>query len=208
MIGFSGIRPALPLFAGARKTAAAASAGCSDTLSLGNHPQSCYGHLRYLMAEPDDLEPIYPDQPHLLHRKAAEAFRKMAAAAAKDGIVIAPVSCFRTLERQRELFYDYAERKGISLEERAKVCAPPGYSEHHTGYTLDLRDNTPGMLLDQKFAETPAFQWMLQNARRFGFELSFPEGNRQGVMFEPWHWRWAGDRTSRKIFAAARKLNG
>ncbi len=41
-------------------------------------------------------------------------------------------------------------------------------------------------------AVTPQARWLRTNAPRFGFELSFPPGNGQGVKWEPWHWRWVG----------------
>ena len=60
-------------------------------------------------------------------------------------------------------------------------------------------------------AALPAARWLVANAPRFGFELSFPPGNRQQVKWEPWHWRWVGTRAdapgaakARFIFAKAR----
>jgi D-alanyl-D-alanine carboxypeptidase len=51
----------------------------------------------------------------------------------------------------------------------------------------------------------------LQHATEFGFELSFPPGNAQGVTWEPWHWRWVGINATvpgaamaRALFATAR----
>jgi D-alanyl-D-alanine carboxypeptidase len=41
---------------------------------------------------------------------------------------------------------------------------------------------------------------MKTNAVSFGFELSFPADNPQGVAFEPWHWRFVGDRKSLETF--------
>ena len=61
-------------------------------------------------------------------------------------------------------------------------------------------------------AATPAAKWLRANAPRFGFEQSFPGGNKQNVKWEPWHWRWVGTTASapgaaraRFIFARARK---
>ena len=72
--------------------------------------------------------------------------------------------------------------------------APPGYSEHHTGLALDIGDlDHPETDVEVSFEETPAFEWLKNNADRFGFELSFPVGNPQGVSYEPWHWRFVGE---------------
>ncbi|MET0071956.1 MAG: D-alanyl-D-alanine carboxypeptidase family protein [Candidatus Thiodiazotropha sp.] len=34
----------------------------------------------------------------------------------------------------------------------------------------------------------PAFTWLHDHAHRFGFDLSFPQGNEFGYVYEPWHW--------------------
>jgi D-alanyl-D-alanine carboxypeptidase len=39
-----------------------------------------------------------------------------------------------------------------------------------------------------EFENTLAFTWLVANARRFGFALSFPRGNAHGYDYEPWHW--------------------
>jgi D-alanyl-D-alanine carboxypeptidase len=55
-------------------------------------------------------------------------------------------------------------------------------------------------------AATPAARWLVANAPRFGFEMSFPGGNRQTVKWEPWHWRWVGANASAPGAARARFL--
>jgi D-alanyl-D-alanine carboxypeptidase len=49
---------------------------------------------------------------------------------------------------------------------------------------------------------------MKKNAARFNFELSFPRNNPQGVSYEPWHWRFIGDRRSLETFYKAKTLSG
>ncbi|MEB3160379.1 MAG: D-alanyl-D-alanine carboxypeptidase family protein, partial [Synechocystis sp.] len=60
--------------------------------------------------------------------------------------------------------------------------------------------------LSESFAETKAFQWLKNNAAKYSFELSFPPNNPQGVNYEPWHWRYVGDRPSLELFYKARNL--
>ena len=136
-----------------------------------------------------------------LHPDAAKALLDMIAAARADGIWLVPASGFRTLAQQRTLFNaQVAKRK--SPEAAAKISAPPGYSEHHTGYAVDLTDGSLAQNQDisPAFASTPAYQWLLKNAATYGFELSFPESNPQGISFEPWHWRYVGTRHARVTF--------
>jgi zinc D-Ala-D-Ala carboxypeptidase len=85
----------------------------------------------------------------------------------------------------------------------AKSVAPPGYSEHHTGYAVDLADANQDFL---DFGNSPAFRWMRLHAHEFGFELSFPHNNRQGVDYEPWHWRFVGSPQAAKTFELAEEL--
>ena len=86
------------------------------------------------------------------------------------------------------------------------MSAPPGYSEHSTGFALDLGDaETPQANLQEDFEATPAFYWLQSNAHRFHFQLSFPRGNRQGVSYEPWHWRFEGSAEALRRFEAAKQ---
>ncbi|MEN9220651.1 MAG: D-alanyl-D-alanine carboxypeptidase family protein, partial [Thermostichales cyanobacterium GMQP_bins_62] len=62
----------------------------------------------------------------------------------------------------------------------------------------DGRD--PATDVEVTFTRTAAWAWLNQHGARFGFELSFPEGNSQGISFEPWHWRYVGDRHSLETF--------
>ena len=49
----------------------------------------------------------------------------------------------------------------------------------------------------------------LQDARgnRYHFVLSFPEGNKQGVMYEPWHWRYEGNADALRLFEPASRFS-
>ncbi len=163
------------------------------------------GHYPYDEAPVDQLQPIVPDGRIKMRQAAAEAFLAMQAAAQADGVYLAPISGFRTLEDQQFLFFDVKAERGQVATERAEVSAPPGYSEHHTGYAVDIGDeNVPATNLSPDFENTAAFKWMEANAAHFSFELSFPKNNSQGVSYEPWHWRFVGDRDSLETFYKAR----
>ncbi len=150
-----------------------------------------------------------------VHKDALPDLVAMIAAAKADGITLRGISCFRGIAYQRTVFCraDKLRAQG-GVAGRAKSSAPPGYSEHATGYAIDFgRGNAD---LTAAFADRPMGQWLAAHAPRFGFELSFPKGNAQGVTFEPWHWRWVGSDAqvatgdeaalkARAIFAAARR---
>ena len=125
----------------------------------------------------------------------------MEEAARKDGVSLMVLSAYRSIEDQQYLFFEVKKERGQDSSTRAEVSAPPGYSEHHTGYAIDIGDaDAPDTDLAIAFEETKAFEWLEANAARYSFELSFPEGNEQGVQYEPWHWRYVGDSDSLETF--------
>ena len=165
------------------------------------------GHLPYKQANPNDLVPITSDGRIRLHKAAAKKFRQMEADARAQGIRLAIISGFRSVDTQDYLFFDIKEQRVQGVAKRAEVSAPPGYSEHHTGYVVDLGDaKVPATHLSPKFEHTAAFKWLEKNAAKYSFELSFPRDNPQGISYEPWHWRFVGDRKSLETFYRARNL--
>jgi D-alanyl-D-alanine carboxypeptidase len=163
--------------------------------------------LPYEQAPEENLVAMTADGRIKLHKTAAEKFRQMEADAKAQGINLALISGFRSLDAQDSLFFEIKEQRVQPASQRAEVSAPPGYSEHHTGYALDLGDgNVPATHLSPKFEQTAAFQWLAQNAAKYSFELSFPRDNPQGISYEPWHWRFVGDRDSLETFYKAKNL--
>ena len=143
-----------------------------------------------------------------LHVDAAEALDDMMRAAGADGVDLRLLSGFRSLSLQEEIFFDVASERNQTPEERAQVSAPPGYSEHSTGYAVDLGDGwSPETHLSQSFEQTRAFRWLQDHAARYHFVLSFPRGNQQGVLYEPWHWRFEGTADALRLFEAARRFS-
>jgi LAS superfamily LD-carboxypeptidase LdcB len=139
-----------------------------------------------------------------LSNEAAWAFARMREAAIKAGVRLLLISGFRDRTRQARIFAKQIARKG-SLGAALQLVAPPGFSEHHTGYAMDLGDALyPKTHLETTFENTPAFRWLSRSAARFGFELSYPPGNAVGVSYEPWHWRYVGSKKGKTLFSAAK----
>ena len=163
------------------------------------------GHFPYPEADPDDLVEVRPGVQ--LQRQAAEALQALLAASRSDGVRLSLISGFRSRDTQRSVFFDVKSLRNQSAEERAKVSAPPGYSEHSTGYAVDFGDRSrPQSDLAESFETTPAFYWLQNNAHRYHFRLSFPRQNAQGLSYEPWHWRFEGSAAALQQFNAAQKL--
>ncbi len=164
------------------------------------------GHFPYQEGDVNQMIVIgsYAQQEYQRYEKllpeAALALMKLIYAARDEGVWIVPVSCFRSIADQEKLFKAQIQRLG-SPEAAAKVSAPPGYSEHHTGYALDLTDgHFPKQDIRDKFAKTDAFKWLSVHGKEFGFEMSFPQNNHQGVSYEPWHWRFIASPATQVIF--------
>ncbi|MBK8575795.1 MAG: M15 family metallopeptidase [Elusimicrobia bacterium] len=170
-------------------------------------PVEKYGHRAFAEAPAAVLSEVgpYRDTGRIvqLRPSAAQAFLKMAAAAREEGVGILPISGFRPISYQKNLFARAVKRYG-SEEKAARWVAPPGYSEHATGWTLDVGDTAhQNTDIEQGFSATPAARWLAIHAHRYGFELSFPPDNSQGVNHEPWHWRFIGNDDARAVFHPA-----
>jgi zinc D-Ala-D-Ala carboxypeptidase len=163
------------------------------------------GHFSYPEAPESELQPISANGRIKMRKAAAQKYKEMTAAARSAGVVLVPISGFRSVKDQEQLFFTVGAQRNQTPAERASVSAPPGRSEHHTGYAVDIGDAAaPSTNLNTNFEKTKAFQWLQANAARFSFELSFPKDNPQGVSYEPWHWRFVGDRDSLEIFYKAK----
>jgi len=164
------------------------------------------GHFPYGEVEQSQLVTIAPG--HQLQQDAARALLAMQDAAGADGIDLVVLSAYRSKATQNRLFFEVKSERNQTARERARVSAPPGYSEHSTGYAVDLGDGAaPGTNLSASFEQTAAFAWLQANAARYQFTLSFPVGNAQGVNHEPWHWRFEGTAQALRVFEPAQRLS-
>jgi D-alanyl-D-alanine carboxypeptidase len=166
-----------------------------------------YGHRAFAQAPAETLESVAgyrkTERTIQLRTSAAAAFIIMRTAARDEGVGIVAISGFRTVAYQKNLFERAVKRHG-SHEKAARWVAPPGYSEHATGWALDVGDaSRRDTDVEQSFKNTPAARWLSIHASTYGFELSFPPQNPQGVNHEPWHWRFVGDDESRGVFHPA-----
>ena len=179
----------------------------TSTPSNTSSNNAVLGHLAYKEASLEELTPITADGKINMRRSAAQKFQAMVQSARSAGVILVPISGFRSIEEQQQLFFDVGAQRNQTPAERAALSAPPGYSEHHTGYAVDIGDGAvPATNLSPIFESTKAFAWLQSNAARFGFELSFPRDNLQGVSYEPWHWRFVGDRDSLETFYKAKNI--
>jgi zinc D-Ala-D-Ala carboxypeptidase len=144
---------------------------------------------------------ITPDgrQMHLARPETVNAFNRMAEDAKKQGIQLKIISAYRSTSTQTRQYEEAQTKHG--KRGAIRWLAPPGFSEHHTGWAIDIGDERDPQADDNPlFERTAAFRWLKANARRYGFEMSFPPGNWQGVSYEPWHWRFVGTSDAQATF--------
>ena len=168
-----------------------------------NHDHRILGHLPYAEIPKEKLVLIEPNiQVHIDMR---DSLLKMREKAKKDGIYLVFLSGYRSINLQNEIFYSLKSFRNQEAAERARVSAPPGYSEHSTGFAIDIGDATQRETdFETEFENTDAFRWLTKNAAKFHFKLSFTKDN-NFIDYEPWHWRYEGSIEALKIFESSNR---
>lgn len=145
--------------------------------------------------------------PWSVHRCVVTAWEKLRLEAEAAGYELSIVSGYRSLARQRQIFLSKLFTRGVTPELIAAgeaddelnaildFSAPPGYSRHHSGFTIDIQAGHSGL---NAFGATEAYRWIAADdfriARSFGFLPSYPEEMpHQGPLPEPWEFIWVGD---------------
>lgn len=143
----------------------------------------------------------------LLDSRVAPYYNKMYLAAKADGIILTPLSGYRSYDLQHTNFENKITKyvnQGYSrvkaTQEAAKIILPPGTSEHNAGLAMDI------ISLEQSFENTAAFKWLMNNAADYGFILRYPKNKESitEIVYEPWHWRYVGVDTAKAIKASGK----
>ena len=109
-----------------------------------------------------------------LRAGAADAFNRMASAAAADGVTITPSSTYRDIEKQQHLWNTSTR----PLSERRKWVAYPGGSNHGWGLAFDEGN------IYRQHESAPQYQWLRNHGIEYGFY--------QRMAHETWHWEYTG----------------
>jgi len=168
-----------------------------------NNDQRILGHLPYDEISSEKLVFIEPNIQ--VHQDMSDSLLKMQDHAREEGIDLVFLSGFRSIDLQREIFYSLKSMRNQIAIERARVSAPPGYSEHSTGFAIDIGDATNRNTdFEVDFENTEAFKWLIRNAAKYHFKLSFNKNNSY-IDYEPWHWRYEGSIEALKVFENANR---
>ena len=168
-----------------------------------NQDHRILGHLPYAEIPKEKLVLIEPNIE--VHIDMRDSLIKMRDEAKKDGIYLVFLSGYRSINLQNEIFYSLKSFRNQEASERARVSAPPGYSEHSTGFAIDIGDATQRETdFETEFENTRAFRWLIKNAAKFHFKLSFNKNNKY-IDYEPWHWRYEGSIEALKVFETSNR---
>lgn len=149
---------------------------------------------------PNDLEPInskYSIGMQYLRHEAKINFEQMCEKAHLEGIKIFAASTYRSSDYQDKLYNNYCLEKGI---EYADACsARKGHSEHQTGLAVDIADSLGEY---NNFGNNREFNWIKDNAFKYGFILRYPKFKTDitGFKYEPWHFRYIGKDIANYIY--------
>jgi len=144
-------------------------------------------------AEPN--RPLVAVGPYLLQPEAAVGWAGMRDAAAAAGITISISSAYRRPDTQAGFLRSrLGNRSDAAIDNALRTVAAPGYSKHHTGYTIDMKS---GGFSGFSFRSSPAYAWLsannFANAKAYGWLPSYPEGSALvGPVPEPWEFVWVG----------------
>ena len=122
-----------------------------------------------------------------VHVKVWPYLRNLLEEAEKGDLELSVASAYRSYNEQASLKSGYKVIYGSGANQ---FSADQGYSEHQLGTTVDFTTEKVGGEFS-KFNKDPAFDWLKNNAYKYGFVLSYPEGNTY-YKYEPWHWRFVG----------------
>lgn len=108
-----------------------------------------------------------------------------------DSVMVS--SGYRSKQLQDELYADEQQKKQDTDSTDGELVAVPGYSEHQTGYAVDLSIN----LGDDAYVEytnTDDYKWMLDNCAIYGYILRYPPDKIHitEIAHETWHYRYVG----------------
>lgn len=131
-----------------------------------------------------------------VNEEAKEKLDKMIADMGANNLSLKIISSFRSYDYQENLFSSYYREDGDYAD---TYSARAGHSEHQTGLAFDF--SVYGENLSVNFENTPSFNFLNENAHKYGFILRYAKDkvSETGYIYEPWHFRYVGENLAKKI---------
>ncbi len=114
--------------------------------------------------------------------------------AKSNGIDLSILSGYRSYQTQVNTYNYWLTKNNNNVEYVDTFSARAGHSQHQLGTVIDFSSNEIGDALGDRFRNTNASNWLVQNAHRYGFVISYPAGyeSTTGYKYESWHYRYIG----------------
>lgn len=170
----------------------------TDPQLLQKYSKVFFLNEHYVPSGLTDIEPQYiylKDKPEQINTNVWPYLKNLLTGATSTGINLQIISGYRSFGTQSSLKSSYKFTYGAGTANQ--FSADQGYSEHQLGTTIDFTTAKIGTTLTG-FEKTNAYDWLTNNAHRYGFTLSYPKGNAY-YQFEPWHWRFVGVELATKL---------
>lgn len=151
--------------------------------------------LNPLSYAPSDLTSVGNGQQ--MRAEAAAALQHMFADASAAGYTLDADSGYRSYDTQVATYNSIVKAYGQTYADT--VSARPGYSEHQTGWAVDIGSGS--CHVQDCFGDTPGGKWAQANAYKYGFILRYPPSltNITGYSNEAWHFRYIGPLLSMEL---------
>ena len=130
-------------------------------------------------------------------KETYEAFLNLWNASHANGYYLIINSSYRNYTDQQKEYDYYVKPNGSTYADA--IAAHPGYSEHQTGLSIDVFEKGTGQ---KDFASSPSYQWLKENAHKYGFIERYPEDKVDitGYSYESWHYRYVGVEAATYIY--------
>lgn len=160
--------------------------------------KSYYLSESYVPANLTGMSNWYAAEGRELAGVAADAFKELCDGGRAVGVTFYTTSSYRSYEQQDALYKSYVQAYG--QERTDELSARPGFSEHQTGFTVDVAATNEDDKTD--FEQTNAYRWLSMNCMDFGWILRYPDGKKDitGYDFESWHYRYVGKDVARAVY--------
>ena len=134
----------------------------------------------------------YTPKPEKIHPEVYNSLIDMIDKAQKDNIKLSVVSAFRSYQRQKQIWENkWGNRPNDDINHAKNILkwsSFPGTSRHHWGTDVDFNSVETAYWKSKEGKKV--YNWLQNNAPKFGFCQTYDDGRQHGYNSEPWHWSY------------------
>lgn len=126
-----------------------------------------------------------------IRKEVYDAYNLMRDDIRKEKLELAITSGYRSIAEQEDLYNYYLSKAGGKKEVVDADSSRAGFSEHHSGNTIDLIAPNFDM---EDFGKSKESEWVIENAHKYGFIIRYTEENTKITGYQPeaWHITYVG----------------